>query len=271
MRNEKVYIERIRKFTEEIKKSIHKKVSDLSVTFTYDEITPIPYKEAVEREYNPISIGDEWGKLWGCAWFKFSGDIPSECKDEEYGVVIDISGEGCLFIDGVPYQGITNKISWDHHAGKYYIKLNKLHKAGERFELLIEAGANGLFGEGPDSRFTLAKAEFVTTDNRVKKLWLDFFTLNNLVEHLDKRSTRRKKIIFGLNKAINSYDGGEGLERSLAITGELLSKKAVPSSMDVYSIGHAHIDLAWLWPIRETKRKGGRTFSTALRMMEEYS
>ena len=40
--------------------------------------------------------------------------------------------------------------------------------------------------------------------------------------------------------------------------------------MDVYSIGHAHIDLAWLWPIRETKRKGGRTFSTALRMMEEY-
>ena len=31
-----------------------------------------------------------------------------------------------------------------------------------------------------------------------------------------------------------------------------------------------HIDLAWLWPIRETIRKGARTFSTVLRMMERY-
>ncbi len=36
------------------------------------------------------------------------------------------------------------------------------------------------------------------------------------------------------------------------------------------AIGHAHIDLAWLWPIRETIRKGARTFSTVLRMMERY-
>ena len=34
--------------------------------------------------------------------------------------------------------------------------------------------------------------------------------------------------------------------------------------------GHSHIDTAWLWPIRETIRKCGRTFSTACRMMERY-
>jgi alpha-mannosidase len=33
-------------------------------------------------------------------------------------------------------------------------------------------------------------------------------------------------------------------------------------------VGHAHIDTAWLWPIRETKRKCLRTFSTTLRLME---
>ena len=36
------------------------------------------------------------------------------------------------------------------------------------------------------------------------------------------------------------------------------------------AVGHAHIDLAWLWPIRETVRKGARTFATALANMEKY-
>ena len=35
--------------------------------------------------------------------------------------------------------------------------------------------------------------------------------------------------------------------------------------------GHAHIDLAWLWPYAETRRKTRRTFSTVLDLMERYS
>lgn len=38
----------------------------------------------------------------------------------------------------------------------------------------------------------------------------------------------------------------------------------------ITAIGHAHIDLAWLWPIRETKRKTARTLATVLRNMEQY-
>ena len=34
--------------------------------------------------------------------------------------------------------------------------------------------------------------------------------------------------------------------------------------------GHAHIDLAWLWPVAETRRKGQRTFGTVLDLMERY-
>ena len=34
--------------------------------------------------------------------------------------------------------------------------------------------------------------------------------------------------------------------------------------------GHAHIDLAWLWPIDETRRKVARTFHSALRLMERF-
>ena len=33
---------------------------------------------------------------------------------------------------------------------------------------------------------------------------------------------------------------------------------------------HAHIDTAWLWPIRETIRKCTRTFASAVRLMDDY-
>ena len=34
--------------------------------------------------------------------------------------------------------------------------------------------------------------------------------------------------------------------------------------------GHAHIDLAWLWPVEETRRKTRRTFSTVINLMNRY-
>ena len=34
--------------------------------------------------------------------------------------------------------------------------------------------------------------------------------------------------------------------------------------------GHAHLDLAWLWPVSETRRKGRRTFSSVLSLMDRY-
>ena len=34
--------------------------------------------------------------------------------------------------------------------------------------------------------------------------------------------------------------------------------------------GHAHLDLAWLWPVSETMRKGRRTFASVLSLMEIY-
>jgi alpha-mannosidase len=43
-----------------------------------------------------------------------------------------------------------------------------------------------------------------------------------------------------------------------------------PLDVDVVGVGHAHIDVAWLWTLDQTIRKSGRTFSTVLRLMEEF-
>src|SRR3979490_3138175 len=42
------------------------------------------------------------------------------------------------------------------------------------------------------------------------------------------------------------------------------------SSHLITAVGPAHIDPAWLWPLREARRKCARSFSTALALMDEY-
>jgi alpha-mannosidase len=49
-----------------------------------------------------------------------------------------------------------------------------------------------------------------------------------------------------------------------------LSLRARAGAHKTVAVGHAHIDSAWLWPIRETKRKCARTFASAVRLMDDY-
>ena len=52
---------------------------------------------------------------------------------------------------------------------------------------------------------------------------------------------------------------------------ELLSlRERHPAAGALRLTGHAHLDLAWLWPLAETRRKAQRTFSTALGLLERY-
>jgi alpha-mannosidase len=47
-------------------------------------------------------------------------------------------------------------------------------------------------------------------------------------------------------------------------------KRRFPPVGSLALTGHAHIDLAWLWPLSETRRKALRTFSTVLSLMDLY-
>jgi alpha-mannosidase len=50
----------------------------------------------------------------------------------------------------------------------------------------------------------------------------------------------------------------------------MLKKKNGDTTPKLVGFGHAHIDVAWLWPLAETERKCVRTFSTQLALMERY-
>ncbi len=82
-----------------------------------------------------------------------------------------------------------------------------------------------------------------------------------------------------LNKAVDLFDyQNTGCPDTLNASARRVSKalKAVyaqpahASAQTIAMMGHAHIDVAWTWPLRETKRKCGRSFSNVLGLMDRY-
>jgi alpha-mannosidase len=64
---------------------------------------------------------------------------------------------------------------------------------------------------------------------------------------------------------------GSVREASVALEAELRAlQRRYPPDGALALTGHAHIDLAWLWPMEETRRKAQRTFHTALGLIDRY-
>src|SRR5690606_19857312 len=49
-----------------------------------------------------------------------------------------------------------------------------------------------------------------------------------------------------------------------------LAEAGAPMDVTVFATGHAHIDVAWLWTLGQTRRKAGRTFYTVLHLMDQF-
>ena len=50
----------------------------------------------------------------------------------------------------------------------------------------------------------------------------------------------------------------------------LAAVKIPPSPLEVGVVGHSHIDMAWLWEIKQTREKAIRSYATVLHLMELY-
>ena len=49
-----------------------------------------------------------------------------------------------------------------------------------------------------------------------------------------------------------------------------IAEAGAPLDVQIVATGHAHIDVAWLWTLGQTRRKAGRTFHNVLRLMEQF-
>ena len=108
-------------------------------------------------------------------------------------------------------------------------------------------------------------------DVTVWELMQDVWTLVGLMKELPIESPRRHRILGALERMVDVVDPADVSATAAAGRDALAPALALPasaSSHSVVAIGHAHIDSAWLWPIRETIRKCARTFSSVVALMD---
>ncbi|HEY0619210.1 MAG TPA: glycoside hydrolase family 38 C-terminal domain-containing protein, partial [Kribbella sp.] len=98
-------------------------------------------------------------------------------------------------------------------------------------------------------------------------------SLDGLQKQLSPQEPRRREILRALSRALDVLDyedvAGTATDARAELT-DVLSRPAHASAHQLSAVGHAHIDSAWLWPLRETRRKVARTVSNVATLAQEY-
>lgn len=259
----------------ELKERMYRKVSELDIT-VWVTPEPVPFSKRTSGTKKHLRAGDNWGDLWDCGWFLLEGSVPPTINDEQLVLRLDISGEACVFDEsGNPQKGLTNVNSRNVERlgcfGKTVYHLDRKSLEHDKVSLWVEGGCNDLFGQFCDEgRFLFA--DLCVENPSLRKLFYDFAVLHELMQSLDKDLPRYHSLLKVLTDvAYLLVDFSvEEVERALQILKPELLKKAGDATFGLSALGHAHIDLAWLWPIRETIRKGCRTFATVDYLMDRY-
>ena len=238
---------------------------------------PVPFARRTTGEPLHLQVGDRWGELFDAAWFRFSGEIPAAAAGQEVVLLLDVNGELCVVDEqGEPVRGLTNVASeFDKRLGlpgKRVLPITDCAQGGMSVEVWADAGCNDLFGLVQENG-VIKDAWIAVCRRDVKALYYDFEVLLEAIRVLPETSARRAQVQYALHDAMHLFWSGLNAEAVAAarvrLRGEL-GKRNGDVSLAISALGHAHIDLAWLWPLRETKRKGARTFATVLANMERY-
>ncbi|CAH3194174.1 unnamed protein product, partial [Porites evermanni] len=151
-----------------------------------------------------------------------------------------------------------------------------------RYTLYVEMAANGMFGAGkdglinapdPSRKYTLSMAEVAVFDTAYYQVLMDLTVIIDLAKNLSQENPRAFQALHTANDIVNAcqdLSDRTSLQRAHEIADRFFKQANGDSQHQVHAVGNCHIDCAWLWPIAETIRKCGRSFATAVRLMEKY-
>lgn len=146
-------------------------------------------------------------------------------------------------------------------------------KTGEELNFDIQAYSGILHEE------FLFIASIVEIDEEIEGLYFDLSVPLSAFTRMEDDDKNREDIEEILNTAVNFldlrtpytkefYDGIKNAREYLKKT--LYEEHADYSDVIATCIGHTHIDVAWWWTVAQTREKAARSFSTVLKLMEEY-
>lgn len=269
------HLDYLKYLADRIREAIYTPVGELTMT-AWTSPEPLAFAKRQSGRRRTLKPGDQWGGLFDCAWFHFAGQVPASAKGEKVVCLIDLNGEACVVDEsGCPALGLTNVNSvFDltlGKPGKREVPVAASAKGGEKIDFWADAGCNDLFGELQEQG-RIKEAQVAVCHEEMRALYYDYLVLEELMSLLPPERARRHRILAALTQvdAVLTRFTEEEARQARRILAPELAKKGGTPSLSVSAIGHSHLDLGWLWPIRETIRKGARTFSTVLANMEHY-
>jgi len=257
-------------------------------------------------EFTPVSPGTAWGGKWEYGWFRGELIIPDFAEGQSIALMLDVGretkvsmelrgdeivpvleedvAEAAVYING-DYAGAMD---YQHKV----IFLTDAAKAGEHFSVVMEAYAGHgprewrsgptppdreTVPEPPEMQCKVGENHFGLWNELAFQLAMDVETLYDLRDHLDEDSLRVLEIDEGLKDftLIADFEAPQtqmmaSFQAARDRLQPLLEKKNGDTTPEMLAFGHAHLDVAWLWPLAETERKCVRTFSSQLALMKRY-
>jgi alpha-mannosidase len=248
---------------------------------TFDQLT---VQQAAAGPFQPMPQGTPWGAKWEYCWFHTSVTLPPEAAGRRIVVCLDAGDEGAIYVNGV-HAGARD-------MGRAEMTLTQQGQPGACYDILVEAyaghGARECGGgpvpldrepvpEPPARQCMVGENSFRIWEEEVYQLWIDVHMLLQMSRMLDQESLQVAEIIQGLRDFSIIVDFEVPHDEFLATVREARERLApllacVNGTLapEFIAFGHSHIDVAWLWPLRETEAKCTRTFASQLALMEEY-
>ncbi|MCO1658594.1 alpha-mannosidase [Pseudonocardia humida] len=289
MHDDRVLVEQriARILRERLLPAVHGERAPLRVEVWHAPGEPVAAVEAIGATYRPVEAGEAWGPAWGTSWFHLTGTVPTGWAGRAVEAVVDLgfpaerdgfSAEGLVHRpDGTAVKGLNPRNTWVRVADKA--------EGDERVDLYVEAAANPELHEGVASYlgdvetagdqplYRVRRIELAVFDEQVWELVRDVEVLAGLMHELSPDEPRRWNILRALERALDGaldlQDVPGSAAAARAVLAPALAAPANASAHLVSAVGHAHIDSAWLWPLRETVRKVARTVSNVTALMDD--
>ena len=182
--------------------------------------------------------------------------------------------EALLYVDGAAYGSVDRY----HHE----IRLPPTVCDGERHELALH-GWTGLSGWPPNpesrDRLLMGTCAVVEVDEATEALVTTAQMALEVAAALADDRTEKHGILNALDAAFGVLDtrdpiGGpafyDSAPAALAALREGLAQAGSATDVSMIAVGHAHIDVAYLWRVAQTRHKAGRTFSNAVRLLSAF-
>ena len=250
--------------------------------FTTEE--RLSLEQAAAHCFRPFPEGTLWGAKWEYGWFRTEVTLPGEAAGKRIMIHIGAGPEMLVYVNGRE----TGSIDKQHD----FVELTPCGVPGERFEIYAECYAGhglrpengGIYGrneisvpEPPDKQCTVGNTHFGIWNSEMFEVYADYHTLYELWKVLPDSDLRTMKIGEALQQFTYTADfeaeepeRSESILKGAKLLQPLLEKKNGDTVPEYTVFGQSHLDLAWLWPLEETKRKSARTYSNQVALMERY-